>query len=396
MNSKTILIVLGVYLVIFVIYASMTPDETDWTATYRSNGTSPFDKRVLFEQFPEVLAPARITKASLPIYNSLGDTTLTDGLFFDVQHGFFPTALDLDQLMRFVRRGNTAFISATAMSEEFLDSLGTSMNYQIKPKPTWTDQGPVANTRVTISSLPDTSWMALSEWSYQYFPDTSLTSLDCKVLGGTKEGKAVFVRFSVGKGEVYLHTIPTVFTNYYMLYTSLPDYVSGVLHYLPMRANVVWNDYSSGTKFGASVLGVMSRFLGFRIAFWLMLVGVTIFIFFTVKRRQRMVPVLVPPRNTGLDFVTTMGNLYFNRGTHKDLVAKKLMYFKDHIRDKYRVTIEDLDADTAVALAERSELDHGLVQDAFNYITECLEARRVSTSQLKSLQQKLDIFYERF
>jgi hypothetical protein len=67
-----------------------------------------------------------------------------------------------------------------------------------------------------------------------------------------------------------------------------------------------------------------------------------------MRRRQRMIPVIKKPANDSLDFVQTIGRLYYDRKDHKDLAMKMTAYFLEEVRNRYKLPTVDLD-DTFVS-----------------------------------------------
>ena len=78
-------------------------------------------------------------------------------------------------------------------------------------------------------------------------------------------------------------------------------------------------------------------------AWYLLLIGLLIFILFNAKRKQRIVPILKPLPNTTVDFTKTIGNLYYQEGNHQNLIDKKIIYFLEKIRSEYHIDTTILD-----------------------------------------------------
>jgi len=118
-------------------------------------------------------------------------------------------------------------------------------------------------------------------------------------------------------------------------------------------------------------------------------------IVFTARRKQRMIPVIAPKRNTSLDFIRTVGDLYYETGDHADLVRKKILYFREHIRACYHYDIEQFSVDAAHRLSQRSGKPREQIAQLFSTICDVDTAEPVSAAQLTALQRHLDIFHER-
>jgi hypothetical protein len=64
-----------------------------------------------------------------------------------------------------------------------------------------------------------------------------------------------------------------------------------------------------------------------------------------MRRKQRIIPVVSKPKNDSLDFVKTIGRLYYDKGDHKNLCRKMSAYFLEHVRSKYKLQTSNLDED---------------------------------------------------
>ena len=77
----------------------------------------------------------------------------------------------------------------------------------------------------------------------------------------------------------------------------------------------------------------------------LSLLLIIVFMVFTARRKQRIIPVISPPKNRSLDFIKLIGTLYHRQDMHTDLVRKKYIYFSEEIRKQLGIDINDTDAD---------------------------------------------------
>jgi hypothetical protein len=80
-----------------------------------------------------------------------------------------------------------------------------------------------------------------------------------------------------------------------------------------------------------------------RYAWYLLLLGLLIFVLFNAKRKQRIVPVIEPLKNTSLDFIRSIGNLYLQEGDFHEMMAKKAQYFLNRIRMDLLIDTQHLD-----------------------------------------------------
>ncbi len=94
---------------------------------------------------------------------------------------------------------------------------------------------------------------------------------------------------------------------------------------------IIWDEYYRYSHNNRN-FSAFSYILGndsLRLAFWLLLLLFLLIYLFESKRRQRQVPVITPLRNTSLDFVRTIGRLYYQRRDNHNLATKMVVHFQD-------------------------------------------------------------------
>lgn len=155
-----------------------------------------------------------------------------------------------------------------------------------------------------------------------------------EILGVTTSSKskvgANFIRKKVGKGSIMIHTEPLALTNYYLLEKQNYRYTQNVLSYLP-NIETLWFVEKDDVASTSEMRYILSQ-PALRYAWWIFLGGVFIFIFFTAKRKQRIIPTIERLENKSVDFVKSIGNLYLQEGDFHDMMAKKANYFLHKVR----------------------------------------------------------------
>ncbi|MGC4129302.1 MAG: hypothetical protein QM564_07020 [Bergeyella sp.] len=168
-----------------------------------------------------------------------------------------------------------------------------------------------------------------------------------EILGKTsaKDSKngAHFVKIPYGKGNIYLHSEPLFITNYYLLKKGNEKYAQDVFSYLPKRETIWFTD--SGTFHSGSTLRFILANPPLKYAWWLLIGGLIIFVFFNAKRKQRIVPVEEPLKNKSVEFIKSIGNLYLQEGDFHDMMAKKAQYFLHKVRIDLLIDTQKLDED---------------------------------------------------
>lgn len=100
-------------------------------------------------------------------------------------------------------------------------------------------------------------------------------------------------------------------------------------------------------------------------AWYLLLLLGILYLLLRSRRRQRIVPVLEPNTNTSLEFVSTIGRLYFLQNDHKQLCLQKMRLFHQFIRERYGLQSRDTDEVFLAKLAAKSEVPREIINKLF-------------------------------
>lgn len=394
--SRRLLILLLIYAGIILIYAAIKPAELDWTESFSRHDKIPFGTYILHEELGQ-LFDVPVAESEVPFYNLDSAGWGRRAAYFSVNRHFYADKLDVEKLLDFVESGNVAMISAFNFPQILLDTLDLTLAEHYPYGWQSTDwRYPVA-VDAKLRESPDSVWqLALSGAHYYFLLDTSARKAGAQVFGTIDAGENAFVVYPFGSGTLMLHSFPFAFTNFHMLKETDYFYASGVLSHIPRDYHVVWDEYYKGQPHTSSnPFVVLARHTSFRWAYWVLVAGTVIFIIFTARRKQRPIPVIRPPRNASLDFVRTLGDLYYQTGNHTDLARKKLRYFADQLRTTYRLDPGNFTVDDALDVARRTGKDRKQTTELFEVIRGISETSRVQPEQLKALQRHLDHFYER-
>jgi hypothetical protein len=96
-----------------------------------------------------------------------------------------------------------------------------------------------------------------------------------------------------------------------------------------------------------------------------------------------------------LDFVRTIGDLYFQRRDHADLIEKKLDLLRNYIYKTYRIEVTEFSADNASRVALRSGLPLDQVRECFAFIRNLPPKSEQRSRTVWGLQHQLDRFLNR-
>lgn len=206
----------------------------------------------------------------------------------------------------------------------------------------------------------------------------------------------VAVSVPYGKGEVIFVSSPLLFTNYGMLEGNTSVYIFRLMSYL---ADLPVYRTEAYVKTDAMLVAEQSPFREFikrpplRWALYLALLGVVLFMIFTARRRQRVIPIMSKPANRSLEFIQLIGTLYYQRKDHVDLVRKKFKLFAEELRKTAGVDISDVNTDDREyqLLAEKTGMNSDRLKKVIRQIRLVLHSEgNISVEEMRSLIDAMD------
>lgn len=199
-----------------------------------------------------------------------------------------------------------------------------------------------------------------------------------------------------GKGEVIFVSSPLLFTNYGMLEGNTSVYIFRLMSYL---ADLPVYRTEAYVKTDVMLVAEQSPFREFikrpplRWALYLALLGVVLFMIFTARRRQRVIPIMSKPANRSLEFIQLIGTLYYQRKDHVDLVRKKFKLFAEELRKTAGVDISDVNTDDReyLLLAEKTGMNSDRLKKVIRQIRLVLHSEgNISVEEMRSLIDAMD------
>lgn len=399
--SKSLKIYFAVFvalIVVVVLIDSTRKKPVNWSPTYRLEDKIPLGLYVLDQEIA-ALTGQPVMHYDLTPYEYFRENKqkkLHDETFLIINNYAFMDNESVDAIMKLVSKGSTLLLSSDGFSKHLLDTLNVETRYEFL-------KGDLLKRDSINLSLTNEKWKGkffpLSPIAGEYsFSDVdSKTTTALGYMTYPNENKYInFIRVRFGKGFVYLHNQPVVFTNFSLLSkTVVSEYVANVLSYLPKGKPVVWlvKDQTNGTG-AKTTLGVIFNYPPLRYAWLIFLYGLLLFIFFHAKRKQRIVPVIKPLRNTTVEFTQTIGNFYFQEGDVSNIQGKKIIYFLDRIRNKYYLDTQKLDDAFIRKLQTKSGKELNLVTQIVNLIQQYDKTKTATEKDLILLNELLEKFFD--
>jgi len=376
-----------VALIILTIIKIVEPEEIDWSKSFAKKDKIPYGGYIVYDIAPGLFPDNEFELKELPIYNILKDKYYYNTNYVFINTYFSPDKLDTEYLLDYVAEGNNVFISAFGIYGNLADSL------KIKTFDMFFSEDSV-NINFTLADLKSDTGYSYFKGNFEnYFSefDTALV----QVLGRNGNENVNFLRIKYGDGNFLLNTVPLAFTNYHLLKSTNNEYVYKALSHLPSQ-KTLWDDYyKDGNKYSATTLQYILSQRALKWAYFIMLVSVFLFIFFYGRRKQRIIPMISPLTNTTLEFVETVGSLYYQQKDYKNIAEKKFSYFLDYIRNKYSVKTSTIDEETIRIISEKSTLSVTKLKSLIKEIERIKHSLKISEEDLININYKIEKFYER-
>jgi hypothetical protein len=113
---------------------------------------------------------------------------------------------------------------------------------------------------------------------------------------------------------------------------------------------------------------------------------------FEMKRKQRIIPIIRPLANTTLEFVGTIGNLYYQSAEHKNIAEKKIHFFMDQLRSKYWLSTSHLDEAFINIASKKTGRGEEEVRSLVTIINSIRSKEKISAEELIELNNRMEKF----
>ena len=243
-----------------------------------------------------------------------------------------------------------------------------------------------------------TSYRMMNEWVREYEETEDVDSVyyyEDGYYADVERGLSFYVK--EGKGRIYVVTNTLLFTNYGVLDRDISRYIGyhlGMVADLPvfrvthqsLRQSRKGDDDYWDEMSNRSPLDHLLSYRPLRWAFYTLLLAAVLFMVFTARRRQRVMPIVERPANRNLEFVRLLGTIYYRRHDNHDLFMKKYTYFREELRRKQLIDLDNMQVEVnARTLAQLM----GVEEKDLNDTLRLLKAVEASTGELGN-EQLLD------
>jgi hypothetical protein len=423
MNNKRILLLVALLSIMILLAFLFRSNEQrfDWTESYEQDSKAPYGTFIIAELLQSYFPNQDFTVLNDSIPNLGLDSTQRPSNYIFIGEAIYMDSADVQGLLKFVENGNRAFLSSKIIPYDLMFYL----YYEECNDYYWDDysfyQDSLAHFSLVHPELDSNAtfkyqFLERNEvqsyyWNYidsSYFceDEYSLTAL-----GYANDDLANFARIKYGKGYFYLHTAPIAFSNFHLLEEAGLEYATKIFSHLE-EGPILWDNYSrvseavgrrrnqghfSNPDRRISSKSPLQYILGqppLTWAWYILLSLGLLYMIFGAKRKQRIIPVLEKNTNTSLEFIGTIGSLYFIQNNHRKLALQKMKLFEAFIREHYHIQTANPDKSFFHRLQLKSEVDEAIIQKIYLLSGNINNSSIVSENTLIEFHKVIDQFYQ--
>jgi len=370
-----------------VIFEYTAPKPPDWKPSFKKSDKIPFGSYVLYELLEDIFPNKEISKNEKSLYQSFHNKEYSNTSFLIITYEFNPDKVTLESLLEFVESGNKVFVAATSFSQNFKDTINFTSEFYFSNF----EKGDSLPYNFKNTNLQDDSAYWIKSAYYNFFFD-SLDNKKTKAIATLDKDKINFFRQPFGKGEFFIHSQPYAFTNYNLLLDRNAEYIFKCMSYLD-NETIIWDESFKPGKSGSSPLAYILNQDALQAGWYIILFLGIVFMFFSSKRKQRVIPVINKPENSSLEFAKTLGNLYLSGKNHKDIALKKYHYWIDFLRVKYYIHLEAGEVPNTEKIAEKTGVKEDLIKRIIGAKNHIQNSPEISAEQLLSFNRIIEKFH---
>jgi len=384
-DFKIYISIATILLIIYVVAQYNKPAPINWQPTLYYKDKAPFGTYIFHNELTRFFPGAKVANTNQDLYDQFHTATITNSNYLIISKTVTLSKYDYKSMVHFIESGNSVFIAAFDWRGVLADTLKLSTGMEFKKKNTGLN---FTNTKISRES----NYQFDKDISNEYF--SNFDTAHAVVISMTETGHSNLISFKYGKGNLYLCTSPLVFTNYSLLKNNGDDYAAKALSYLPAQKDIFWDEFQNGDiPEDPSPMRVFFSYPSLQWAYYITLFSLIIFVFYEMKRRQRIIPIIEPLKNSTVDFAKVVGQVYYEQRNNINIAQKKIVFFLEHLRTKYYMKTNPLDMEFIIRLSQKTGIEYSFVQEIVNHINYIGVQKQINDDELIKLNQLIEQFY---
>lgn len=387
MKGYKVYFVIGLMLILVYLLAQFNkPSPTDWSPSYAKKDKIPYGTFIFYNRIKDILPKAVIKTSGIAIYNTLKDKGYQNSTYVIIAPQVKIEKADLEQLKKYISMGNDVFIASYDLGSVAEKGL------KLKRSTSFTQNGSSVNfTNPNLKTLVNYGFE--KGIGNQYF--SKIDTAKATVLGIDANNNVNFMKYSFGKGYLYLIAGPGFYSNFNLLDKYGAEYAAKTLSYLQGTKTLIYDEYFTIPKTGETdLLKVFFKHPELKYAYYLCIFSLLLFVFYDIKRRQRIIPIADPYKNSSVEFAHVVGSVYYHQRDNLDIAQKKINYLIEHLRSRYYLKTNEIQRDFAETLQLKTGINETLAKTLTRYFMQVPTLTAFSDTELISLNNIIEQFYK--
>lgn len=384
------IIIFSTLFILYIIAEINKPKPIDWTVSISRTDKNPYGGYIIYNQLKHIFPAAVIRSFRTSVYKHVNNLHETNTAYLILTPALRPTAAATNKMKNYVSKGNYIIASANLFYTPFLHSLGIETTTPVYFKPN--DSTSVNFVNPVLKETKNYTF--LQGTIDQYF--SKIDNAKTIILSVNNRDKPVYVKIPFGRGAFFIHAAPLCFSNYFLLFRNNASYTSKALSYIPKDiSKIYWDEfYKSDQKESKTPFRffLSNEYLAWALR--LALIGLLLYVFFEMKRRQRIIPVITPLKNTTLDFVKTVAGVYYNEKDNNGIAVQKVNYFLEYVRNRFNISTQVLDEGFAEQLHRKSGVKTEEITELVSLLALAQTESEITDEILLDLNRNIDNFYK--
>ncbi len=382
MNYQNIFLMLAgivILLLSIVLDEDRYEDPRQSRPSYSSLDTRPYGAKALPMMLQDLFPTKQVRVVRKSLYEILMEEEARNINYVFIDQNCAFQQLDAETLLEFVDDGGVVLIAAQQFKGYLADTLRIGTQEFLDDEKEKTQLRFKQPNKILLNGFA-----YQKETANYYFSEYN--PIDTEVLAENQLNKPVLLRYKFGDGFFYLSSTPLAFTNYNLLWEGNNyQFIEQTFAYLPQQ-DLYWDEYyKAGRGESQNPLRFILSRRSLRTAFYLGIFGVLVLVLFEGQRKQRIIPTLPALKNDTLNFVSVIGQMYFNAKEHTDITHKKIKFFREFLRQQYFINEEQPSKELLERLALKTNTPFEKVAQLFKLMNTLEQQNKVTENELQQL-----------
>ena len=297
------------------------------------------------------------------------------------------------ELDRFLSNNNTIFFIANDISSynDTFSSFYISNYYDSLSQLTFTNIDTAKfNFSYFKNNINKPSIHSHSALDKETFPDSTFQSL-----ATAQDSFIVFFKREHSNGRIFYHLNPYNFSNIASIQEDYLGHFNDVFSHFkadkiildnPKKSDILQSEYADSSP----IQYILSQ-ASLAWAYYLTLISLLIFIFFRGKRKQRIIPISENNKNTSLEYVDTVSQLFLSQNQNRKLVEHLENIFFHKVKNKY--FLDKSNGDFIHLFSLKSKIQKIEVDHIIDIFKNAKDGYDFTDDQLHRLHKKLETIY---